>query len=204
MNEYNLIRLNEKQAKGAGEVLSRAFYDNSLFVYLLPNLDERSKKLPEIYEFLVNYGIIYGEVFSISANLEGVAAWLPYWEAEMTIKKALKCGFGELIKSLGSECIKRLEHYENYSNRCHKQYANSSHCYLSTIGVDPVYQGKGYASLLLRAKFSEFDEQNIACYLETNTEKNVSIYQHFGFEIFEEGIVPETNVPSCVMLRKKD
>ena len=146
----NLIRLTEGQAKVAGEMLARAFYEYPQFGHLLPNLDERSRKLPGIFEFMVRYGIMYGEVYSISANLEGVAVWLPYWEAEVIEEKSVKCGGRELGLSLGLEYFKRYEPIEKCEHRCHKKYANFSHWYLYPIGVDPVYQGKGYASLLLR------------------------------------------------------
>ena len=76
------------------------------------------------------------------------------------------------------------------------------HWYLATIGVDPVYQGKGYAGRLLRAKFGEIDKQNVPCYLETNKKRNVSLYQHFGFEVVEEGIIPNINIHIWAMMRR--
>ena len=45
----------------------------------------------------------------------------------------------------------------------------------------------------------EIDKANIPCYLETNEEKNKSLYQHFGFETVEEGIIPDTNIPYWAM-----
>ena len=200
----NLIRLSEGQAKAAGKMLARAFHDYPQFEYLYPNVEERSRKLPEIFEYLVRYGIMYGEVYSISANLEGVAIWLPYWEAEMTQEKSSKCGGREFALRVGLEFFKRYEPIAKCEDSCHKQYANFFHWYLYSITVDPVYQGKGYASLLLKAKFAEFDKQNISCYLETKSKKNVSLYLHFGFEIVEEGIIPKTNIPYWAMLRNKD
>ena len=202
--KYNLIRLTEEHAQAAGKVLVRAFYDYPTFNHLFLDEDEKSKKLPEIYEFFVRYGIMYGEVYSFSPNLEAVAVWLPFWEAEMIREKRNKCGGRELGLSLGKEYSKRYEPIFKCEESCHRKYANFVHWYLYPIGVDPVYQGKGHAGLLLRAKFGEIDEQNVPCYLETNKEINVSLYQHFGFEIVEEGIIPETNIPYWAMLRNKD
>ena len=200
----NLIRLTEDQAQAAGNMLARAFYDYPSFNHLFPNVDEKRKKLPEIYEFLVRYGIMHGEVYSISLNLEAVAVWLPFWEAEMIRENRYKCGGRELGLSLGKEYTKRYEPIMKCEDLCHRKYANFFHWYLYPIGVDPVYQGKSYAGLLLRAKFAEIDKQNIPCYLETNKERNITLYQHFGFEIVEEGIIPETDVPYWAMLRKNE
>ncbi len=55
---------------------------------------------------------MYGKVYSISPNLEGVAVWLPYWEAEMTQEKSYKCGGRELTLSLGLEWYKRYDPIE--------------------------------------------------------------------------------------------
>ena len=125
----------------------------------------------------------------------------------MTEEKIIKCFGGERQRGefrlrMGLEFYKRLEPIAKYLDRCHKQYANFPHRYLSTIGVDPVYQGRGYASLLIRAKLAELDKQTVPCYLETMKEKNVSIYQHFGFEVVEDGTIPDTDIPMWAMLRK--
>ena len=32
------------------------------------------------------------------------------------------------------------------------------------------------------------------CYLETNADKNVPIYEHFGFKVVEKTVVPGSNV----------
>ena len=38
------------------------------------------------------------------------------------------------------------------------------------------------------------------CYLETNNDPNVPIYEHFGFKVMEKTIVPNSNVPHYAML----
>jgi hypothetical protein len=43
---------------------------------------------------------------------------------------------------------------------------------------------------------------DLSNYLETNTEKAMSVYQRYGFEILEYGIIPETDIPLWCMLRK--
>ena len=161
-------------------MFARAFHDYPQFNHTLPNLEERARKLPEIKEFMVRYGVMYGEVYSVSTNLEGIAVWLPYWDAEVTRDTAYKCGGRELKLSLGKEYYKRYKPVAECEDRCHKQYADFFHWYLYPIGVDPIHQGKGYAGRLLRAKLAEVDTQNVPCYLETNKEKNVTLYQHFG------------------------
>ena len=49
---------------------------------------------------------------------------------------------------------------------------------------------------------SYIDEENLPCYLETDGEKNVSMYQHFGFAVVDEFVVPGTKDKVVAMLRK--
>ena len=203
----NLIRLSEGQAKAAGKVLTQAFYDYPGIQHLFPNLDERSKKLPSVFEYMVRYGIMYGEVYSISENLEGIAVWLPFWDAEMTEERSMKCGMSyrdgiKLPSVFNEDFSKKNEPMAQCEYRCHKQYADFFNWYLYPIGVDPDHQGSGYAGLLLRSKFEEIDKQNIPCYLETHDEQNVPIYQHLGFDVVEVDIIPNTNLPIWAMLEK--
>ena len=70
------------------------------------------------------------------------------------------------------------------------------------IGVDPKFQGKGYASRLIREMLLRIDEEGLPCYLETQKEQNVSIYQHFGFKVIDEFIIPGTTIKAWPMLRE--
>ena len=51
------------------------------------------------------------------------------------------------------------------------------------IGVDPTHQRRDYESKLLKIKLAKIDDQNLFCYLHTENEKNIQIFEHFEFEI---------------------
>lgn len=40
-----------------------------------------------------------------------------------------------------------------------------------------------------------------SAYLETNKQSNVSLYQHFGFQLSEQGLIPGNNVMHYAMIR---
>ena len=78
MSRFDIpYRITESQAKAAGETLARAFHDYPTMIYYFPDEDERRKKLPIIYEFFVRYGIMYGEVYGSSTNLEAMKCSSP-------------------------------------------------------------------------------------------------------------------------------
>ena len=199
---HDLYRLSEDQVDAASKVCARAFQDYPQMSYYFPNPSERENQLPIFLKHAVRYGLLYGEVYISSPNLEGVAVWLPFWEAEFTYEREEQSGLKEVISTIGGEWVERSLTIETYYRRYHKRFANFPHCYLYMIAVDPEYQGMGFASTLLRAKLMEIDELKLPCYLETYTEKNADIYQHFGFEVVKEGIIRGTDLGIWAMLRK--
>jgi predicted acetyltransferase len=70
------------------------------------------------------------------------------------------------------------------------------------IGVASEHQGKGYCKRLISSQLEVIDKENTPCYLETHTEKNVEIFQKFGFEVANKSIIPKTNVDNWAMVRK--
>ncbi len=49
---------------------------------------------------------------------------------------------------------------------------------------------------------SYIDEEGLHCYVETDGEKNIAMYQHFDFVVVDEFVVPGTKDTMVAMLRK--
>ncbi len=57
------------------------------------------------------------------------------------------------------------------------------HWYLPIIGVDPLHQGKGYGSTLMKCALQDCDREHLPAYLESTNDQNVPLYQRHGFEV---------------------
>jgi GNAT superfamily N-acetyltransferase len=55
------------------------------------------------------------------------------------------------------------------------------HWYLKAIGVDPAWQGRGVAGLLLRSRLQRCDQDGQSAYLEVSKPEGVPLYEHYGF-----------------------
>jgi len=95
-----------------------------------------------------------------------------------------------------------MQGFDQYIERKQAELAPVKHWYLAVLAVDPQHQGKGYASKLLNEMLSYIDEEGLPCYLETEGEKNIAMYQHFGFEAADEFAVPGMKDKLVAMLRK--
>ncbi len=209
MNKLDhLKRISEDQIEVASKVLGRAFQDDPLFVYCFPDPIERKIKIAIHGEFLILLGILSGEVYITSSNIEGVVVWHPHGIKDQIIGKQSK----EIIRRLrkvrrmdfsDSLLIERMGIFEEIANSFQNEHVNFPHWYLAFIGIDPIYQTEGYGSKLLRMKLAEIDEQNLPCYLHTENERNVKFYEHFGFELIGKNKVPNSDFYHHAMLRNR-
>jgi ribosomal protein S18 acetylase RimI-like enzyme len=183
------------------EMLARAFHDDSMAHYVFPEANGRDDKLPNFYEIPLRYGLRYGAVEVTSPNLEGVAVWLPSEKAYMSGWGIILAGAFLNTVRMGSEAGERIGRLGKCLDGRHKLHAPEKHWYLYVLGVDPSFQGQGNARKLLQPRLAELDRDGLAAYLETNQERNVSLYQHFGFNLVEEFTLPGTELVTWAMKR---
>ena len=180
----------KREIARASEVLGKAFFDDPIWKGFVPDDDRRGRFLPALFEFILRLGYAYGHLWASSDRLEGVAIWFPAKTASIGFFRMLFGGlFGHLLR-VGSaykpemrDIQKNMSVLEKDRKRLMK---GRNHLYLAAIGVSPDHQGNGHAGTLLRALFNVSAEQNIPIYLETETEKNVHLYEHYGFETISE------------------
>ena len=153
---------------------------------------------------MIRHGMKYGEVYITSPGCEGVAIWAPpnthyhAWWSNFISGRFL------LTFIMGIDSTKRQMAFEMYAREVRKRVVPFSHWYLQLLGVAPECQGLGFSSRLLTPVLARIDKEGSPCFVETQDEKNVAIYEHFGFKVGEEGIVPGTNIKHWAMLRKND
>ena len=198
----NLFRLDENQIISTSIILGRAFKDNPLSIYRIPDISERFKKLKFLFEFAIRYGVLFGEVYGTSPNLEGIAGWIPFEKVYQSTEDQIRSGGKKIVSEFGMDFIKKQYSLQKFLDAIHKRNASFPHLYLYALGVDPRFQSKGYGSYLLKAMFEKVDKTRIPIYLETDKEKNVSFYQKHEFELMEKAPIPNTDIPVWAMLRK--
>jgi ribosomal protein S18 acetylase RimI-like enzyme len=195
------VRLSKDQLGQACEMLSRAFFDDPKMLHLIPDLAAKKELSRYLFEFELQYGMNYGDVYTTSPAIEGVAVWLPSSKSEVTFWRGLRSGGMRLQKQLGKTVMDRVMSFSAAVDNLHKKHAPYPHYYLFFIGVDPVYQKKRVASRLITPMLSWLDMQKLPCYLNTQNEKNIGLYEHFGFQVIEQPVLPDSGIVHTAMLR---
>ena len=204
----NLYLLQKNNLKKASEVLTRAFNKDPLIRLIYPNDEERTKYSPYLWEYLLLDGIRYGEVYAPSENIEGTAKWLPPGKEHMGIWRSLRGGTIRMARMMSKQKdervlpIRKIVEITDSITKLHKTLVTEPHWYLANIGVDYEHQGKGFGSKLLKPMLKRIEDEGYPVFLETNFEGNVALYEHLGFEVIDERIIPETDIYNWAMLKK--
>ncbi|MFX1379431.1 MAG: GNAT family N-acetyltransferase [Promethearchaeota archaeon] len=205
MSEMNgLIRLSKKHIKMASKVFSRAFQNDPIIHWQIPDVNKRLLRLHHFWELVVRIGIKYGEAYGTSEDLEGIALWRPPKKVNLSYWKFIKSGAFKFPFKFGIQSTRRITFFQALNDSIRNIYMKVPYWYLGPIAVDPKYQGKGFAGMLLRPMLRRIENEHTPIWLETNLERNVSFYKHFGFFILEEIIIPKTNIINWFMIRENE
>ncbi len=197
----NIIRLSKEYIEPASMVLSRAFFNDPVVCWQISDESKRKAKFHYIWKMILRIWIKLGEVYTTSENLEGIAIWHPPGMVNISYWKYILNGGFILPFRFGIKSIKKLMYVQDVNVSMRNHLMKTPYWYLGPIGVNPEHQGKGFASKLIKPMLKRIFWENLPILLETNSRKNVSIYEHFGFDVFEEIIIPKTNFISWIMIK---
>jgi ribosomal protein S18 acetylase RimI-like enzyme len=170
-------------------VLMRAFAEDPLAKWLAK--DETGHRI--LFEETVRFGLSAGEVLTTSES-QGAAIW--FAPGKYTL------GAGGLMRLI-PKVAKAFGPWQMLPkviavNEVGKRHPKEPHWYLFSFGVDPPWQGKGVGGALMRHQLEKISGP---AYLETALEKNVALYERFGFSVVEKVQVPRGGPPVWLMWR---
>jgi ribosomal protein S18 acetylase RimI-like enzyme len=197
----NPVRLTKSDLARAAELLVDAFWNDPLNLYFIPEGENRRKLFAHYLQFRLRFAITYGEVYSTSPDFEGIAAWFPPGKSDMTNFRLIRAGGLKLARLLGTDTITKMNRTASHLAGTRKQHLPDPHWHLFPIAVDPRHQGKGYASALMKPMLDRIQSDGLPCFLETQNEKNVSLYEHFRFNVIYRETIPEAELSNWGMVR---
>ena len=198
------ILLAPAQKHQACDVLAAAFQEDPMYKQIFPDPDERAKSLRLLWDAVVGYGLIYGEVYT-TPSVNGVACWLSPGNTEVNLWRLFRTGFAlqRAVTRFSKDGRKQFLDGLGHLDKIHKQImGDKPHWYLWVLGVAPDSQGQGIGGQLIQPVLACTDKEQIACYLETETERNVAFYKKRGFKVVSEGNVPGYDLKLWTMLRE--
>lgn len=181
-----IVRLGESQIEAAGGLLARAFRDDPIMVYAVPDRAGRERILPDFYTRMVRFGYLAGEVYTTSGTMDGVSVWLPPG-VQWTREKTQAAGLHELSQIVGADAMARYREVVGPESDARERFANGPYWYLFLLAVEPSHQGRGLGGELIEPMLERIKNEGMTCLLETENPRNVAFYVKHGFEIVVDG-----------------
>jgi len=173
------------------KVLGRAYDQEPFLDWLAVQDQKRTQRIERFFEIsLRDYPstMKYDHVFT-TEQLNACAIWYPpeprdSWKAPLLRSLIL------MPKFISIHGIRKLPSVWRGLEIANKHHLKEPHYYLFVVGVDPVYQGKGIGSLLIRHGLQRCNERGMPAYLETAEEELVGYYEKHAFKVTQEFLIP--------------
>ncbi|MDT5154577.1 MAG: hypothetical protein QOI01_6310 [Mycobacterium sp.] len=189
-------RATHADVRALSKTLGRAFFDDPVMCWMLPDADARRRKLHKLFEALTRHHHLARGGVEVAPDddggIGGAALWDPPGEWRQTRGEELRAMPG-LLLAFGRSLRRGLV-AEEMMKAAHPE---EPHWYLAVIGSDPDVRGKGFGQVLMRSRLDRCDAEHAPAYLESSNPDNVPYYQRFGFEVTGEITLPDGG-PSLV------
>jgi GNAT superfamily N-acetyltransferase len=187
-----LLQLDRSYIKPAAEMLAEAFLFDPMYEYMLPKREQRIKALPAIFRGMLSMYLAEGDVYATSANLEGIicVTGLRSGRAKLTwpaIRGALQMPFGVARRVPLFPMLKRasaMRRGVSEYRRIKEEFKDG--VYIDLVAVAEKHRGRKFMSKMIRPVLLEAGKAGRRCALDTESEHNILIYQHFGFNLFND------------------
>ncbi len=171
-----ITKLEHDDARTASRVLARAFQDDPVFEWLLPDPDRRRELLPAVFMAFSELYVPYDESYIAGGGL-GAALWVPPGGQPFSDEELDQLG-EQLAMTLGDDADKGNE----LNAALEEHHPEEPAFYLPFIGVVPEQQGRGLGSRLLERVLVQCDDNGTPAFLDATSPENRRLYERQGFE----------------------
>jgi ribosomal protein S18 acetylase RimI-like enzyme len=170
-------RASEGERSQVVNALCRAFFEDRVYRWIVPDDDERRLSATIFYRRCVEACWAHGEVYAAGSGA-GAALWVPPGE-QLVGEGEAEAFSRKLVESAGDDaCSARMAELLDMLDEHHP----AEPCWhLTFIGVDPEAQGQGIGSSLLTTVLARADREDTSAYLEASCPENRRLYERHGF-----------------------
>ena len=204
-----LYHLSRADAGKVVRILLECFRDDPLYQKLIPKEHLREKTLPEVFACDAGELLENDDAFADSADVNGLIIAdddsQPYNHLKFFSVEAFYAWKTNVSLIKDDASLKTLWQFLKA-----RQYLNATwtknlpaHRYMHIIyfAVRPAARGTGVARKVMAPVLKYADEKGLLVSLETHNEKNLPMYRHYGFELYDTMQTPFGLLQYC-MIRK--
>lgn len=193
VSSTNLCSVKKEEEDRLIGLLTECFSQDPLYCKLIPESDMRKKILPEVFSCDLDELFETCHVYTDSDAFNGIIVVSDETEPYNPVKYyiceafyALKVAAVLIRRDISLRTLHSFIKGKNYLNSAWtNELGAKRRLHIVYFAVRPTMQGKGVASHLMQSVMRYADEHGMTISLETHNRKNVSMYQHYGFHLFE-------------------
>ncbi|MGO4443599.1 GNAT family N-acetyltransferase [Mycobacterium sp. 2YAF39] len=189
MADIRVEAAQRRDARQIGTVLARAFYDDPVTSWMLPDPRTRLISLTRAFAGLARHHFLPrggSEVGRRDDDVGAATLWDPPGQRKSSRLEELRMA-PMMLWSLRSRVAASVQLQELME----KHHPEEPHWYLMLIGSDPSVRGAGFGQALMRSRLDRCDAERVPAYLENSNPKNEAYYLRFGFEVIGEITLPD-------------
>lgn len=198
-----LYRVQKTDIKQVSLVWADAFQNDPMWIKIYEDSPDITRDLRFAFEVSARHCLKYGDLLAVSPQMEGVIGIVPGEYDDMTPGRIVRSGGITASIRMGFGALKKMiPIFVPVSEDRHKHMEGRTYLYLYIIGVSSSMQGRGYGRKLMEAAIERADKEKLPLYLETESEENVKMYEHFGFRLIQQINLPIIDVPMWEMVKE--
>jgi GNAT superfamily N-acetyltransferase len=178
--EVALERAGPADVARLAEVLARAFHEDPVIGWLLPDPETRPVRLRRFFAIETKrFAMAHGRVWTTADRSGAALAVAPgRWRAPLGAT-LLEGGAFWARLARAARMGATIEWH-------HGRLVRGPHHYVRDVGVVPEMQGRGLGAALLGPTLAAGDRDRIPVYLEASSERNAALYERLGFRHLRE------------------
>jgi GNAT superfamily N-acetyltransferase len=189
MGQIDLRPVRRADIRRVSGVLARAFYDDPVTMWMVPDNESRARGLPRMFATLTRRHFLSrggSELASRDGAIGGGTLWDPpgLHKTSRLEELMMMPGFMLAFRSRAGASQQVMEIME-------EKHPEEPHWYLMIIGTDPTVRGAGFGQALMLSRLDRCDQEGAPAYLEASKEDLVPYYSRFGFEVTGEIKLPD-------------
>lgn len=189
MAELEVEAAQRRDTRQIGTVLARAFYDDPVNSWMLPDDRTRLKALTRAFTGLARHHFL-PRAGSEIARRDGIVGAATLWDPPGQ-RKAGRFEELAMMPTMLWAFRSRVPATMRVMELMEKHHPEEPHWYLMLIGSDPSVRGAGFGQALMRSRLDRCDAERVPAYLENSNPKNEAYYLRFGFEVIGEIKLPD-------------
>jgi len=195
------VRIRTSQIESLGNVLTRAFDNDPIVEYILPDPRTRRSVLSWFFNSVaIPTSRLCGEIYT-TMNVDGGALWIRPG-VDLTVRDAVKTQLPSLPFRLDRSTITRWINVERHLESVRRRLADKLHWYLLALGTERAKTVKVVPGALMAPVLATADWDLRSCYVETFNEKELPSYEQCGFQIAGAGQIPNGGPNFWALIRR--